>query len=53
MAEKLDPQEAVSLEEVVISNSFEITAMFNIMERKGLITRGEFLEELKRLKVEY
>lgn len=53
MAERLDEMETVSLEEVVISNSFEITALFNIMERKGLITRGEFMEELKRLNVEH
>ncbi|WP_191965718.1 hypothetical protein [Oryzomonas sagensis] len=51
MAEKLDQQDTVSLEELVISNSFEITAMFNILERRGLITRGEFLEEVKRMKV--
>ena len=53
MAEKLDEQETVTLEELAISNSFEIAAMFNILERKGLITRNELEEELKRLRTEH
>ena len=53
MAEKLEEHETVTLEELAISNSFEIAAMFNIMERKGLITRNELQEELKRLRTEH
>jgi hypothetical protein len=53
MAEKIDEQDILTLEELAISNSFEIAAMFNIMERKGLITRDEFQEELKRLRTEH
>jgi hypothetical protein len=33
MAEKLGDQETVPLEDITISYSFEIAAMFNIMER--------------------
>jgi len=50
MAEKLPEKETVTLEELCISNSYEITAMFNILERKGLITKVEILEEIRRLK---
>jgi hypothetical protein len=53
MAEKLEEDETVTLEELAISNSFEIAAMFNIMERKGLITQNELQEELKRLRTEH
>jgi hypothetical protein len=53
MAEKLGDRETVTLEELVISNSFEIAAMFNILVRKGLITRSELEEELKRLRTEH
>ena len=49
MAEQLPQEEAVTLEELVISNSFELTAMFNILERNGLIAKDEFLEEVKKL----
>jgi hypothetical protein len=33
MAEKLGDQETVTQEDLTISNSLEIAAMFNIMER--------------------
>lgn len=41
MAERLNPEETVTLEELAISNSFEIAAIFNILKRKGLITISE------------
>ena len=50
MAEKAAMDDLVSLEEVVISNSYEITALFHILERKGLVTREEMLAEVQRLK---
>ena len=53
MARKLEEKETVTLAELAISNSFEIAAMFNIMERKGLIIRAELEEELVRLKTEH
>lgn len=53
MADNIDEQETLTLEELAISNSFEIAAMFNIMERRGLITKAELEEELKRLRTEH
>jgi hypothetical protein len=53
MAQKLDEKETVTLEELAISNSFEIMAMFNILAKKGLITSAELEEELIRLKTEH
>ena len=53
MAQKLEVKETVTLEELAISNSFEIMAMFNILAKKGLITSTELEEELIRLKTEH
>ena len=53
MAQKLEKEETVTLEELAISNSFEIAAMFNILVKKGLISRTELEEELIRLKTEH
>jgi len=53
MAEKANENELVTVEELALSNSFEITAIFNILERKGLITKSELMDELKRLKTEH
>jgi hypothetical protein len=49
MAEKLAPKEAVSFEELLRSNVIEQEALVNLLERRGVITTAELLEEIKRL----
>ena len=51
MAEKLDKEEVVSLEEVVVSHAFEMMALITILEKKGILSRTEILEEIKNMKV--
>jgi hypothetical protein len=36
MADKLDPKETVTIEELTISNSYELAALVSVLERKGL-----------------
>ncbi len=43
MANMVGNQETVTVEELVVSNSYELAALFNILERKGLINKTEFL----------
>ena len=50
MAEKLDPKEVVTFEELLLSNMHEQEALINLLERKGLINKAELLEEIKRLR---
>jgi hypothetical protein len=50
MAEKLDPKEIVSFEEVLMSNVYTQEALVNLLEKKGIITRAELLEEIKTLR---
>ena len=50
MAKAIDPKNAVPLEEVVLAQSFELEALLNVLERKGVIARAEVLEEIKRLR---
>ncbi len=35
MVEQLDPKELVTIEEVAVSNMWEITALVEVLERKG------------------
>lgn len=49
MANILGNKETVTVEELLVSNSYELAAIFNILERKGLINKSEFMEEVKRL----
>jgi len=46
-----DPKErdVATLEELTISTMYEIEALINILERKGLLTREEVLKEIKSL----
>jgi len=50
MAEKLVDEEVVSLEEVVLTQSYEVAAMISVLEKKGILTREEVIEEIKRLR---
>jgi hypothetical protein len=39
----------VTLEELVISHSYEMLALVTVLERKGILTRQEVLEVIKEL----
>jgi hypothetical protein len=43
MAHKLDNEELVTLEELVVSHSYEMVALVTILERKGILTRQELV----------
>ena len=50
MPEKSDPKETVSLEELLMSNTYTQEALINLLKKKGLITEKELLEEIDKLK---
>ncbi len=57
MAEKLDPREIVTAEELLMSEVIQSNALINLLDQKGIITKAELLEEIKpvnasRLKAE-
>lgn len=49
MAEKLDPKELVSFKELLMSEVIQSEALINLLDRKGIITKKELLEEMKRV----
>ncbi len=50
MAEKLDPKEIVTLEELAISNMWETSALVEVLERKGILTRQDVLDAIRELR---
>lgn len=50
MADKLDQNEAVTIEELTFSNSYEIADLVSVLERKGLLTREEVIEGIKQMR---
>jgi hypothetical protein len=50
MASQLPTDETVSLEDLTISNSYEIAALVSVLERMGLLTRQDVIDEIKKLR---
>ena len=40
-------RETVSVQELTLSNAYQLEAMINVLERKGLLTKAELLEKLR------
>jgi hypothetical protein len=49
MTEQLDPNEFEGYKEALLSQVFTLDALVNLLERKGLITKEELIEEIKKL----
>jgi len=49
MAQKLDPKETVSFEELAYSNMMEQEALVRLLTKTGIITKKEFLDELEQV----
>ncbi len=50
MAEPLDPNDLVTLEELAITNMWETSALVELLERKGVLTRQEVLDMTQELR---
>ena len=50
MAQQGKPDELVTLQELAVSNAYEIAALVAVLERKGLLTQQEVLDEIGRMK---
>ena len=50
MAEKLDPKQIVDFKELMMSDVIQSEALINLLDKKGIISKQELLEEMKRVK---
>ena len=50
MAEKLDMREMVDIHDLVDSDIVTTEVLINVLDRKGLISKAEVLEEIKVVK---
>ena len=53
MAKKLDDNELVSYEEMLLANSAQVDAAVQLMIEKGYFTKDEFFDKLKQVYAEY
>lgn len=49
MAEKLDEKQTVNIRELLMSEVIQMEALINILDRKGIVSKTELLEEMKRV----
>ncbi len=49
MAEKLDQKQTVDFKELLMSELIQSEALINILDRKGIISKHELLEEMKKV----
>lgn len=50
MARGTGRQDMTTLEEVVLGQALELEALMNVLEKKGVLSKAEVLEEMKRLR---
>jgi hypothetical protein len=50
MAKGIARQGLTTVEEVVLGQALELEALMNVLEKKGVLSKGEILEEMKRLR---
>jgi len=50
MGKPLDPKELVSFKELLMSEVIQSEALINLLDQKGIISKKELLEEMKRVK---
>jgi len=50
--EEKNISKTVTLEEITVSNMYEIEALIRVLEEKNILTHQEVLEELKKIKEE-
>jgi hypothetical protein len=49
MAENAEPEDVVSFDELLMSEVIQSEALINILDRKGIISKQELLEEIRRV----
>ena len=51
MAKQLDKKQTVDPKELLMSEVIQSEALINLLDRKGMISKEELLEEMKRVQV--
>lgn len=44
-----NPKEKMSIEDLLMSQSYALQAIINLLDKKGIVTRDEIVQELKTM----
>ena len=53
MAQLLDSKDVVEFKELLLANTIQTDAMYQLLIQKGYFTEAEFLEKMKLVRVDY
>ena len=53
MAQKIEDNELINLEEMMLANSAQVDAAVQLLIEKGFFSKEEFFEKLKQVYAEY
>jgi len=53
VAKKLDPNEMVNFKELLMANSMQVDAIAQLLIEKGVFTKEEFFDMLKKVQMAY
>ena len=49
MSEQPSKEESISLEQLVVSHSYEMLALITVLEKKGILSRQEIIEVINEM----
>lgn len=49
MSEQTPKDQSISLEQLVVSHSYEMLALITVLEKKGILSRQELIEVINEL----
>lgn len=52
MTNRIDDEQINTLENLVVSHSYEMLALITVLERKGILSRHEIIEVIKEIQNE-
>ncbi len=50
MAKSLDPKEIITLEELALSSMWEMAALVEVLEKKGVLKKQDILDAIRELR---
>ena len=50
MTEQISKEDAITIEDLVVSHSYEMLALITVLEKKGILTRNEIITVINELK---
>lgn len=53
MAHELNPDEIVKFRELVVANTIQVDAMYQLLIQKGYFTESEFFLKMKEVQIDY